>query len=374
MTILVSLCLALLLTIVFTEQLKKNANIFYIIATLIALVSVAVVWLGITLPEWVNLWLIPILAKGGLTGAFFIIVMFAGAFPNRSLGAKLFMPLRSQLSIIASILGIGHGLAYSKSYFLMMKNGSSNMKISTVVFIIISALMFAIMIPLFVTSFTSVKRKMKGGNWKKLQRLAYVFYGLQYIHVMMLMVPPALKGTAGYDITIFVYSFIYISYLFCRCVKAFNKGINEIIPRRQLVGVAISLLASVVLVSVIYNQADASSKKEDVVYKSETITSVSKEFAEEGTSLKDGVYTGEGMGNNGTIAVEVTIENSKLTDIVITKFTDDKEYFDVEVDGKEMISRVLDAGDTEVDTISGATYSSEGFLSAVASAIEQAKK
>ena len=80
------------------------------------------------------------------------------------------------------------------------------------------------------------------------------------------------------------------------------------------------------------------------------------------------------MGNNGTIAVEATIENGCLTDIVITKFTDDKEYFDVEVDGKEMISRVLERGATDVDSISGATYSSEGFLKAVDNALEQAKK
>lgn len=95
---------------------------------------------------------------------------------------------------------------------------------------------------------------------------------------------------------------------------------------------------------------------------------------EESEALKDGTYTGEGMGNNGTIAVEVTITDGELSDIVITKFVDDKEYFNVDTDGKEMISRVLDAGSSDVDTIAGATYSSKGFLSAVDKALEQAKQ
>lgn len=51
--------------------------------------------------------------------------------------------------------------------------------------------------------------------------------------------------------------------------------------------------------------------------------------------LKDGKYYGEGMGNNGTVEVEVevTIKEGKITDIEFIKFIDDKEFFDVETDG-----------------------------------------
>lgn len=49
--------------------------------------------------------------------------------------------------------------------------------------------------------------------------------------------------------------------------------------------------------------------------------------------LKDGKYHGEGMGNNGTVEVEVTIKEGKITDIEFIKFIDDKELFDVETDG-----------------------------------------
>lgn len=59
---------------------------------------------------------------------------------------------------------------------------------------------------------------------------------------------------------------------------------------------------------------------------------------------------------------------------MFTKFVDDLEYFDSEIDGKEMISRVLEAGNTDVDTIAGPTYSSEGFLDAVDKALESARQ
>lgn len=90
--------------------------------------------------------------------------------------------------------------------------------------------------------------------------------------------------------------------------------------------------------------------------------------------LKDGKYYGEGMGNNGTVEVEVTIKEGKITDIEFIKFIDDKEFFDVETDGQQMISKVIEAQSYDVDGISGATYSSNGFLDAVKDALEKANK
>ena len=92
----------------------------------------------------------------------------------------------------------------------------------------------------------------------------------------------------------------------------------------------------------------------------------------EAAVLKDGTFHGEGMGNNGTIAVEVTVAEGKMTDIVITKFSDDIEYFDADTYGKDMIERILNSQSCDVDMVSGATYSSEGLLDAVEAAITQA--
>lgn len=364
MVFLISLCLALIFALVCGERLKKNPVPFYIGAVVLSVISIALTWAEITMPTLVDDWFIPIVAGGGFTGALFVIVMYAGAFPNRSLGAKTFIPLRGPLSIIASIIGIGHSIAYGLSYYKMALNGFSGVRVSVVVFVVISVVMELIMLPLFITSFVCVRRKMNGVTWKKLQRLAYPFYFLLFVHVMMLMVPPALKGDRGYDITVFVYGFIFISYLICRLSKAFGKNSAEMLPRRQIVSVAVALFLSTAAVGVINSNI-----KEEEPMSAERIEQSSNMST---NTLKDGTFYGEGMGNNGTIAVEVTIDSGKISDIVFTKFSDDKEYFDVETDGKEMIDRVLQSQSYNVDTIAGATYSSEGFLKAVENALEQA--
>jgi hypothetical protein len=48
----------------------------------------------------------------------------------------------------------------------------------------------------------------------------------------------ALKGEMGYDLTVFVYGFVFISYFLCRVIKAVNKSNLEIIPKKQIVAMA----------------------------------------------------------------------------------------------------------------------------------------
>ena len=94
-----------------------------------------------------------------------------------------------------------------------------------------------------------------------------------------------------------------------------------------------------------------------------TKSNLSIEDTKKDVVLKDCKYHGEGMGNNGTmeVEVEVTIKECKIIDIEFIKFIDDKEFFDVETDGQQMISKVIEAQSYEVDGMSGATYSSNVF-------------
>lgn len=72
--------------------------------------------------------------------------------------------------------------------------------------------MICIMIPLFITSFKSVRRKMSAKNWKKLQRAAYVFYALIYVHIMLLSVPMYMRGITTYMANIIVYTAVFGAY------------------------------------------------------------------------------------------------------------------------------------------------------------------
>ncbi len=86
-------------------------------------------------------------------------------------------------------------------------------------------------------------------------------------------------------------------------------------------------------------------------------------------TMKDGTYTGSGMGYNDNIAVKVTVSGGKITDITIVSSDDDEPYF---TNARAVVSRILSAQTTNVDAVSGATYSSKGIMAAVSDALQKA--
>lgn len=88
-------------------------------------------------------------------------------------------------------------------------------------------------------------------------------------------------------------------------------------------------------------------------------------------SYKDGVYEGQAEGFDGTVTVKVTIKNGKIKKISNTN-TDTPEFFNKA--WKTIKSNVISRQSTsEIDTVSGATFSSMGILDASKIALEQAK-
>ncbi len=86
---------------------------------------------------------------------------------------------------------------------------------------------------------------------------------------------------------------------------------------------------------------------------------------------KDGTYTGEGQGYGGTIQVEVTLASDEITSInVVSAPGEDSAYLS---QGEGVIDSVLSAQSTDVDTISGATFSSTGILNAIDDALGKAE-
>ena len=86
---------------------------------------------------------------------------------------------------------------------------------------------------------------------------------------------------------------------------------------------------------------------------------------------KDGTYIGDGQGFGGNIQVQITIADDTLTDIqVVSAEKEDSAYLS---QGKAVIDRILEAQSTDVDTVSGATFSSTGILMAVEDALGKAE-
>lgn len=88
------------------------------------------------------------------------------------------------------------------------------------------------------------------------------------------------------------------------------------------------------------------------------------------STYRDGIYTGTARGFGGDITVQVTITDDTITDIsIVSAEGETRSYF---TKARYVISAMLTAGTPEVDTISGATYSSTGIINAVKSALMKA--
>ena len=111
-------------------------------------------------------------------------------------------------------------------------------------------------------------------------------------------------------------------------------------------------------------------KDEENTDETEAEDTSSNEDSEE-LVYKNGTYTGDGQGFGGNIQVQVTLENDTITDIqVVSAPGEDSAYLS---QGQGVISTILAAQSTDVDTISGATFSSTGIINAVNDALGKAE-
>ena len=86
----------------------------------------------------------------------------------------------------------------------------------------------------------------------------------------------------------------------------------------------------------------------------------------------NGVWKGTAQGFGGDIQVEVTVEGGSITDIsIVSAEKEDGAYLSM---AEDIIPKIIDAQSADVDTISGATFSSTGIKNAVTQALEEAAK
>ncbi|MGD6974946.1 FMN-binding protein [Bacillus altitudinis] len=98
-------------------------------------------------------------------------------------------------------------------------------------------------------------------------------------------------------------------------------------------------------------------------------TATQTEDATSETELKDGTYSGTGSNEIGSISVSVTIKQGNITSVEIT--SDNTRYGQSSI--SSLPNEVVIRQSADVDTVSGATLSTQDFETAVAQALEQAK-
>lgn len=461
MLFILSLVLAFAFAFLCAKPLKKQPYVFYALAVIITVIVSCFNFRG--LPPAVNTYILGLFTRGAFATGLWCVVMWTGALPNGSKPMKALMPVRGELSIFAALLTLGHNIGFGKTYFVRLFTDAGKMTPNQITASILTLIMLAVMIPLTVLSFPAVRRKFKASVWKKIQRTAYVFYALLYIHVLTLFSPLAKMGRDGYFLSIVVYSAVFIGYAVCRIRKAYllscrkqQKNVNRNVVN-AFCGAAFLLVLvfplayarpaaekniipeggqpqAVVTQAVIKNSVTEIQTTEAVTSAetsapvksvSENITTVQEvtEISGEQTTAADvtkteeqekkneeqehnqeqsqpaeeehhedeqvpvqeensepeiqyiynnGSYTASAYGYDGDVTVTVTIENDVI--VSITGYTNeiDSNYFE---DAKDYVfSQIISSGSTGVSAYAGSTYSSNAIMSAVAQALESAKR
>ena len=118
-------------------------------------------------------------------------------------------------------------------------------------------------------------------------------------------------------------------------------------------------------------QAQRDAKDKDDAAKEGADAADTEESDDSENVYKDGTYTGSAQGFGGAITVQVTLANDEITDIQVTSAPgEDSAYLS---QGEGVISSIISAQSTDVDTVSGATFSSTGIINAVVDALGKAE-
>lgn len=97
---------------------------------------------------------------------------------------------------------------------------------------------------------------------------------------------------------------------------------------------------------------------------------LTRDTSESDRTYKDGTYYGSGTGFGGKLMVEVVIQDGKIVSVTLVENEgDDHPYID---NASALLQSIVAAQSTNVDAVSGATYSSAGLIEAVRNALAQA--
>ena len=396
----------------FGKALKKKPAVLYGICILLSLVSIFYPREG-GLP-FLDFFFKKIMQRGVLAGSLFIWVMLAPVLPKSFSGRKTIYLLRGEMAICASLITLAHNLAFGGKYFGALFLGQGHISLMELHAAIVSCLMILLLIPLTVTSFQAVRRKMQGKTWKELQNWSYLFYLLLYLHIFFIYQGALIRGKGDYFFTLMIYSFIFGFYGFLRIrqyriqkegkekktfpllriggilpiVCIFLSGFYSAGKYRAALEANVDKIRAQESVAESKGSAESTGRGEDKSDASEKATEAAEDKASANSSngssdsqagansasgaYQDGEYLGKASAYNGNVEVKVTISGGKITAIDIVKTKDDEEYFfDAQ---KKVIPEILEKQSTDVDAVAGATTSSEGIAHAVQKALEQAKQ
>ncbi|MDD4514726.1 ferric reductase-like transmembrane domain-containing protein [Massilibacteroides sp.] len=218
--LLTSLAVFTLLCILLSKSIRKHAKIYYFVLSipfiLIVLPYLAkpfgfeisgfarVPFLGEIIRDYIHM--------AAFGHPLLIIIMYMGALDMKTPGVKRLMSIRKELSIISgfpvlshALIRVFHNLPASLKYFGDHAAYLAETKVTnelgagiTNFSFVWGILLIILFIPLWVTSFDSIRNRMGYPKWKKFQRWAYVMYAALFIHAVGIQVGFILNPRGGH--------------------------------------------------------------------------------------------------------------------------------------------------------------------------------
>ena len=358
----VFLLLAILFSYFCATFIKKFRNVLYLIAVLLDIYTVYMVWSekAWDLPDHLSYLL------GGLIGGIFgvsliIIVMFLGVMGKDNAFRKRVMPIRAELSILGSLLILGHNISFGKGVIKEISIGLYTNAPLYNLAILTSTVLIILMLILLVTSFPAVRAKMDPRRWKKVQRLAYPFFILIYVHFVLIYVPWLAPEFYWYNlVSTICYTVIFVLYAYLKLAKEKSKALGSL--------AVLALLIFSVLVGTLGN------KSTNQFYDTRKVEGVHARVTDvklQG-SYSDGKFVGKGHGKAGELEVEIEIKDNRIIAIDVLEHAEEEDP-EIHWAINSVFPAIIETQSLDVEGAEASAITNEGLIEGVKAALEQAK-
>jgi methionine sulfoxide reductase heme-binding subunit len=200
------------------KPLKSRPGVFYFLALFLTGLYLYGNYVDDSLYRWS--WLMILIQRCAVAVSLFALVMFAGVFSKGSRPRAILHSLRRQLAVIGCILAFGHISVYATTYIPQLLSGEIRPDINIVTSIAISLVIALFLAVLTATSFVAVRRLIEPSRWKRVQILAYPFFLLIFVHLVLILIPAATAGSRTVVINLIVYAVLFGSYAILRLRRA----------------------------------------------------------------------------------------------------------------------------------------------------------
>lgn len=226
MELLIALALAVAFSWTSRNAIRKAPSVFYALAIAVDVVFLGNVLWGV-LPGIARV-ADPLVQRCLLAYGIFAVVMFVGVLPSESKLRRQLAPVRGELSIVASILAIGHVANYAQSYLALGLEGLAGLPGSLMLSFAVSSVLVVMLSVLAATSAGGVRRAMDCAMWKKVQLLAYPFFGLIFVHITLALAPSVSFVGQKAFLSVAIYAGVTLLYIALRMRRArFDRKVSQ---------------------------------------------------------------------------------------------------------------------------------------------------